>query len=87
MYLLDKAFRAFMWILGVNAIKRDMVVTVFEEAEPNSINWNRPILEAVADENDHHWAILHMVALETEQSCLNCKILKVKSPLDFIDLS
>ena len=75
-----------MWILGVNAIKGDRVVTVLEEAEPNSINWNRPILEAVGDENDHHWAILHMVALETA-------ILSQRQnsqggvSLDFIDLS
>ena len=80
----DKAFRAAMCIFRVDAIKGDRVVTVFEEPEPNSIRRNRPILEAIADENDRPSAILCMVPLEAERSYLNGKILKVESPLGFM---
>ena len=51
---------------------------VFEEEHPNSVRTNRPLLEAICDENDAPSALICITPIEAEREFLTGKIMKVE---------
>lgn len=74
----DKAFRASFCIVKIDAICPQGKFVVFEETEPNSVRTNRPLLEAVCDENDSPSTLVCIVPIEAERKFLTGKILAVQ---------
>ena len=77
----DKAFRFAFAVVKVTTVASDgSEIVIFEEEKPNSIRTNRPLLEAIADENHRSSSVFCMAPIETERSFLKDKILKVHMP-------
>ena len=74
----DKAFRTSFCIMKIVAKQQEQEITVFEEEFPNSVRTNRPLVEAIADENDSPSALLCILPIECERKFLTGKILSVE---------
>lgn len=79
-FLPDKAFRFSFAILQCSVKVLDQTVTVFKENQPNSVRVNHPLLEAIADENNHSSCIICMTEIEKERSYIKDKLFKVYIP-------
>ena len=74
----DKAFRACFCIFRITVLLEDDELVVYEEPAPNSVRRNRPLLEAIADENDHTSSLVCIVPFEKERNFLRNKIMEVQ---------
>ena len=74
----DKAFRTSFCILKVQVTIDDTQHTVFEEEYPNSVRTNRPLVEAVGDENDSPSALICILPIEYERKFSTGKIYAVQ---------
>ena len=73
----NKAFRFSFAVVKVCTVLNDEELVIYEEDRPNSVRTNRPLLEAIADENHHSSSIFCMVPIEQERSFLKGKILRI----------
>jgi hypothetical protein len=70
----NKAFRFAFAIVKVDCVMSNGTqINIFEEDKPNSIRTNRPLLEAIADENHHASCIFCMIPIEQERCYLKEK--------------
>ena len=76
----NKAFRFSFAVVRVCTFLDEKELLVFEEERPNSVRSNRPLLEAIADENNHSSSVFCMVPIEQERSFLKGKILRIHTP-------
>lgn len=51
---------------------------MFEEETPNTVRTNSPLLEAIADENNHSSSCVCLIPIEEERSFLKGNVLKVQ---------
>lgn len=79
-FLPDKAFRFSFAVLQCSVSVADDTVMIFQEPNPNSVRTNRPLLEAIADENNTSSAVICMAEIEKERRYLKGKTLKVHIP-------
>ncbi|KAK3100740.1 hypothetical protein FSP39_024522 [Pinctada imbricata] len=80
----DKAFRfAFAVIKVTTIMPNGSELIIFEEEKPNSIRTNRPLLEAIADENHKSSCIFCMYPIEQERNFLKGKIIRVNVRKEF----
>ena len=68
--LLDKAFRFSFCIVKIIAMSDGTCITVYENEKPNSVRTNRPLLEAIADENNKVSNILCTKPIELERKII-----------------
>ena len=73
----NKAFRLSFAVVRICTVLNGKEVVIFEEEKPNSVRTNRPLLEAIADENHHSSSIFCMVPIEQERCFLKGKILRI----------
>ncbi|KAK3089575.1 hypothetical protein FSP39_004762 [Pinctada imbricata] len=79
-YLPDKAFRFSFCVYRIEAILGDdEKVTIFVEKRPNSVKTNRPVLEAICDENNHGSSTLCLLPIENERSYMKGKIIRIQT--------
>ncbi|XP_072168742.1 V(D)J recombination-activating protein 1-like [Diadema setosum] len=77
-FLPDKAFRASFVILKCEVkLSDNTTVVVFEEEKPNSVMVNRPLLEALGDENSPSTATVLLRQMESERKLLHHHTIKV----------
>ena len=73
----DKAFRFSFAIVEVKAVTPEGTYTVFQNEKPNSVRTNRPLLEAIADENFKGSNYVCMAPIERERTMLSKNSMKV----------
>ena len=79
-FLPDKAFRFSFCVFKIEAsVNNGEFVTIFTESKPNSVRTNRPLLEAICDENNHGSSTLCLLGIENERSYMKNKILRVQA--------
>ena len=64
----DEAFRACFCIFRVTVLFDNEELAVYEEVAPNLVRRNRPLLEAIADENDHASSLVCMITFENDDA-------------------
>lgn len=79
-FLPDKAFRFSFAVLQCSVLVGDQRICVFREENPNSVRVNRPLLEAIADENHRASSAVCMTEIECERSYMKDNLLKVHIP-------
>lgn len=77
-YLPDKALRFSFCVLGSSVELEGQLKPVFKEPLPNSVRTNRPLLEAIADENNKASAVVCLKPIEEERAIMEGNVLKVK---------
>ena len=79
-FLLEAAFRVSFALLQCSVDIRGNTVTVFKETSPNSVRVTRPLLEAIADENNPSATAICMAEIEKEHAYMVGKVLQVHIP-------
>ena len=75
----DKAFRFSFAVVSCKCqTDQSEKHSIYETKNPNSVRTNRPLLEAIADENDKDALIACIRPIEMEREYLKDKIIKVK---------
>ena len=77
-FLPDKAFRHTFAVVKIKLGCNGSTTALFVEEKPNSVRTNRPLLEAIADGNNHSSGCLCLVPIEEERLFLKGKVLKVQ---------
>ncbi|XP_032228625.2 V(D)J recombination-activating protein 1-like [Nematostella vectensis] len=77
-FLHDKAFRHSFAVIKIEALTNGNVIPLFLEDEPNSVRTNRPLLEAIADENNNASSCVCLIPSEEEKEFLKGKQLKIQ---------
>lgn len=78
-YLPDKALRFSFCIFECQIMVDGEYKTVYRDKAPNSVRTNRPLMEALADENNKASAVICLLPIEMERDDLRGKLLKVKT--------
>lgn len=79
-YLPDKAFRFSFCVYKIEALLEDeRKITIFVENRPNSVKTNRPLLEAICDENNHGSSTLCLLPIENERSYMKDKVIRIQT--------
>ena len=76
-YLPDKAFRFAFAIICVDVEVDGQMKNVYTNEAPNSVKCNRPLLEAIADENNHGSCTVMIQPIQEEREFLKDKVLKI----------
>ncbi|XP_045174389.2 V(D)J recombination-activating protein 1-like [Mercenaria mercenaria] len=78
-FLPDKAFRFSFCVFKIEAVVSNREpVEIFVEENPNSVRTNRPLLEAICDENNRASSLVCLLPIENERAFLKDKILRVQ---------
>ena len=78
-YLPDKAFRFSFCVFKIEVVIGDSKpIEVFVEEKPNSVRTNRPLLEAICDENNRASSLVCLLPIENERSFMKDKIFRVQ---------
>ena len=72
-FLPDKAFRYAFCVLEMKALVQGQEIMFFQEEKPNFIRSNRPLLEAIADENNKASCVVCKHPVDLEGKVLNVK--------------
>ena len=75
----DKAFRFSFCIVKMMAISDGTCITVYENEKPNSVRTNRPLLEAIVDENNKVSNILCTKPIELERKLMIDNVMRIHS--------
>ena len=67
----DKAFRYAFYLVEIYLELNGQHVTLYEYENPKTVKHNRPLLEAIADENSKSSATVCILPIETERLSLN----------------
>jgi hypothetical protein len=79
-YLPDKAFKFPFCVYKIEALLEDeRNITIFVENKPNSVKTNRPLLEAICDENNHGSSTLCLLSRENERSYMKDKVIRIQT--------
>ena len=73
----DKVLRFSFCVLQCVITLNDKEIIIFQEESPNSVKSNRPLLEAIADENNHASTAVCMNPIEREREHLKDKTLNI----------
>ena len=68
----------------MKALVQGQEIMFFREEKPNSIRTNRPLLEAIADENNKASCVVCMHPVELERKYIEGKVLNVKTECGMI---
>ena len=77
-FLPNKAFHHSFAVTKVEVVCDGSNTELLVEETPNSVRANRPLLEAIADENNHSSSCVCLIPIEEEKSFLKRKVLKVQ---------
>ena len=77
-YLPDKALRFSFCVISCSVETKDKDFVLYQEEYPNSVRKNRPLLEALADENSSATAAVCIDPIERERENLKGKELRVE---------
>ncbi len=78
----DKALRYSFCVLETTVTIDGIEHTLFKEDKPNSVKSNRPLLEAIADENDCMSSCLCLKPIEIEREAINNQEMKISTGLE-----
>jgi hypothetical protein len=79
-FLPDKAFRFSFCLFKIEAsVDNGEFLTIFIESKPNSVKTNRPLFEAICDENNHASSTLCLLGIENERMYMKNKIFRVQT--------
>ena len=82
----DKAFRFSFAVVKVEAVTQGEKYVVYENTKPNSVRTNRPLLEALADENNKVSNIVCTTPIEIERTFISDHRMKIFYENDYFQL-